>query len=100
ADLRRDQQRAEPAQRLHLPAARGDRRDRGDRGRAGRAAPTARGALPHDPGGVVMTHLLEVEGLRKQFGATTALRDVSLHLEEQEVLALLGANGAGKSTLI
>jgi ABC-type sugar transport system ATPase subunit len=47
-----------------------------------------------------MTHLLEVEGLRKQFGATTALRDVSLHLEEQEVLALLGDNGAGKSTLI
>jgi D-xylose transport system ATP-binding protein len=47
-----------------------------------------------------MTHLLEVEGLRKQFGATTALRDVSLHLDEQEVLALLGDNGAGKSTLI
>jgi ABC-type sugar transport system ATPase subunit len=47
-----------------------------------------------------MSHLLEVEGLRKQFGATTALRDVSLHLDEQEVLALLGDNGAGKSTLI
>jgi ABC-type sugar transport system ATPase subunit len=47
-----------------------------------------------------MTHVLEVEGLRKQFGATTALRDVSLHLDEQEVLALLGDNGAGKSTLI
>jgi ABC-type sugar transport system ATPase subunit len=47
-----------------------------------------------------MTHLLEVEGLRKQFGATTALRDVSLHLDDGEVLALLGDNGAGKSTLI
>jgi ABC-type sugar transport system ATPase subunit len=47
-----------------------------------------------------MTHVLEVEGLRKQFGATTALRDVSLHLDEREVLALLGDNGAGKSTLI
>jgi D-xylose transport system ATP-binding protein len=47
-----------------------------------------------------MTAVLEVEGLRKQFGATTALRDVSLELNEQEVLALLGDNGAGKSTLI
>jgi ABC-type sugar transport system ATPase subunit len=44
--------------------------------------------------------VLEVEGLRKQFGATTALRDVSLELREREVLALLGDNGAGKSTLI
>jgi D-xylose transport system ATP-binding protein len=47
-----------------------------------------------------MTAVLEVEGLRKRFGATTALRDVSLQLGENEVLALLGDNGAGKSTLI
>jgi D-xylose transport system ATP-binding protein len=44
--------------------------------------------------------VLEVEGLSKQYGATTALRDVSLALHEREVLALLGDNGAGKSTLI
>ena len=44
--------------------------------------------------------VLEVSKLRKQFGATTALRDVSLELNESEVLALLGDNGAGKSTLI
>jgi D-xylose transport system ATP-binding protein len=44
--------------------------------------------------------VLEVQGLRKQYGATTALRDVSLELREKEVLALLGDNGAGKSTLI
>jgi D-xylose transport system ATP-binding protein len=47
-----------------------------------------------------MTAVLEVDGLRKQFGATAALRDVSLELCEREVLALLGDNGAGKSTLI
>jgi D-xylose transport system ATP-binding protein len=47
-----------------------------------------------------MTAVLEVEGLKKKFGATTALRDVSLQLQENEVLALLGDNGAGKSTLI
>ncbi|HWM08525.1 MAG TPA: ATP-binding cassette domain-containing protein [Solirubrobacteraceae bacterium] len=44
--------------------------------------------------------VLEVDGLSKQYGATTALRDVSLALNEGEVLALLGDNGAGKSTLI
>jgi D-xylose transport system ATP-binding protein len=44
--------------------------------------------------------VLEVSDLRKQYGATTALRDVSLELREREVLALLGDNGAGKSTLI
>ena len=47
-----------------------------------------------------MTAVLEVDKLRKQFGATHALRDVSLTLNENEVLALLGDNGAGKSTLI
>jgi simple sugar transport system ATP-binding protein len=47
-----------------------------------------------------MTEVLRVENLAKRFGPVTALRDVNLHLEQGEVLGLLGDNGAGKSTLI
>ena len=47
-----------------------------------------------------MTEVLRVEGIAKRFGPVTALREVNLHLNQGEVLGLLGDNGAGKSTLI
>lgn len=43
---------------------------------------------------------LEVRHARKSFGFVRALDDVSITLEQGEILALLGDNGAGKSTLI
>ena len=43
---------------------------------------------------------LEASGLSKRYGATQALRDVSIILRRGHVTALAGGNGAGKSTLI
>ena len=44
--------------------------------------------------------LLEVEKLNVHYGAIHAVRDVSLSIEEGQVVTLIGANGAGKSSVI
>ncbi|MBM9593397.1 ABC transporter ATP-binding protein [Roseitranquillus sediminis] len=44
--------------------------------------------------------MIEVEGLTKRFGATTAVDDVSFRVEDGEVLALVGTSGCGKSTTL
>ena len=47
-----------------------------------------------------MTMLLNVEGLKAWYGNTQVLFDVSLTVEEGQVISLMGRNGMGKSTTI
>ena len=44
--------------------------------------------------------LLSVEGLDVYYGAVHALKGVSLHVDEGQIVTLIGANGAGKTTLL
>jgi len=44
--------------------------------------------------------LLEVHDLTVRYGNIEALRDVSLRVDEGDVVALIGANGAGKTTTL
>src|SRR5258708_17002598 len=47
-----------------------------------------------------MTYRLELKNISKSFGEVKSLQNVNMHVDQNEVLGLLGDNGAGKSTLI
>ena len=44
--------------------------------------------------------VLEVKNIKKRFGKTEVLKDISFSLEQGQVLAIIGSSGSGKTTLL
>jgi ABC-2 type transport system ATP-binding protein len=47
-----------------------------------------------------MTSIIEVQNLRKTYGRTVAVDDISFEVAKGEIFGLLGPNGAGKTTTV
>ena len=47
-----------------------------------------------------MDALLNVENINVYYGAIHAIKDISFHVNEGEIVTLIGANGAGKTTTL
>ena len=44
--------------------------------------------------------MLEIQNLSVHYGMIQAVHDVSFHVNQGEIVSLIGANGAGKTTIL
>lgn len=44
--------------------------------------------------------MLDIKNLSVSYGAIDAVKDISLHVDDGEIVSLIGANGAGKTTTL
>lgn len=44
--------------------------------------------------------MLEAHNINKKYGSLEVLKDISLNIQESEIVSIVGASGAGKSTLL
>lgn len=44
--------------------------------------------------------LVEIDGLRLDYGAVCAVKDVSFRMKAGEILAVIGPNGSGKTSTV
>ena len=45
-------------------------------------------------------NLLEMNHVKKSFGGLAVIQDISLHVDEGEIVSVIGPSGSGKSTLL
>ena len=44
--------------------------------------------------------LLEINNIRKSFGSHEVLKDISIRVNEGEILSIIGRSGSGKTTIL
>lgn len=63
-------------------------------------SPAQRIRTGYTKGRVIMGKMLDVQELNVHYGSIHAIRDISLTVNEGEIVSLIGANGAGKTTTL